>query len=238
MPKAIDLTGQRFDRLTVVCRDGLDRGGHYTWICRCDCGVELSVSSNSLRMGHTKSCGCYGAEARLKSNTRHGKTGTPEHNAWAEMIRRCFDPRRKCYEYYGGRGITVCNRWIENFENFYADMGPKPTPKHSIDRIDVNGNYEPSNCRWATPQEQSTNQRQRKDSIFKRLNQEVANKDVSRTREILVRMLRTNVQNLSRDTGLSLPTCYRILSGKSVSKETMRRVEQLQEDFSTHPFAY
>ncbi len=131
--------------------------------CMCDCGKNIDVRLRSLRQGNTKSCGCYSIvvqkENAIKRNTTHNLSKTSEYKTWRSMKHRCFNSNNKHYRHYGGRGITVCERWSESFINFYNDMGPKPTPLHSIDRIDVNGNYEPSNCKWSTASEQQKNKR-------------------------------------------------------------------------------
>lgn len=156
---ASDLTGMKFHRLTVLGRAVQHGKGPVKWFCRCDCNHELIVEGYQLTTGGTKSCGCLRIESFVAMNTRHGMCKSPEYNSWDAMIQRCRNPLGKNYHHYGGRGITVCERWLSSFENFYADMGPKPTPKHSIDRINNDGNYEPGNCRWATQSEQNFNKR-------------------------------------------------------------------------------
>ena len=138
------------------------RSGRH-WVCRCACGATAVVATSELRKGDTKSCGCLRiatARSRGQSNHKHGAAcdgaETPEYRAWVEMRRRCRDSNHIGYERYGGRGITVCERWTD-FEAFLADMGQKPTPTHSIDRRDNDGNYEPGNVRWATPEQQQNN---------------------------------------------------------------------------------
>ncbi len=165
---AIDLVGQTYGRFTVLRREGL-RGKEATWECRCVCGELRVVTSNCLRMGHTKSCGCLQREkaadhCREMSTHGHSKrTGsTPEYQAWAAMWTRCTNPNAKNWKRYGGRGIRVCARW-ESFENFLADVGPRPLgrngsrPKFTLDRKDNDGDYEPGNVRWATYLVQQSN---------------------------------------------------------------------------------
>ncbi len=136
------------------------------WLTRCDCGASAVVSSRELRSGATKSCGCLCKEARAangRRNRRHGGSVdyrvTSEYAAWSAAKGRCYNPKTRNYALYGGRGIKMCAAWRDDVAVFLHDMGPKPTPRHSLDRIDGSGDYEPGNCRWATPSEQLTNRR-------------------------------------------------------------------------------
>lgn len=163
MPKIYDLTGQKFNRLFVLNKtDSRCSDGALIWLCVCDCGNLITVRAADLKSNHTKSCGCLRVETS-STNTpavTHGMSDTVEYGTRTSMIQRCTNPNSQQYSNYGGRGIKVCDRWLNSFENFYADMGPRPSPEHSLDRYPNNdGNYEPGNCRWATKEEQCNNTR-------------------------------------------------------------------------------
>ncbi len=153
-----DLEGIVFSRLTVLSRANDNWQGAVQWNCRCECGKITTVRSDNLRRGVTKSCGCYQKEQVVKAQTTHGMSHSPEYNSWLSMIHRCYTKDSISYQWYGARGITVCDSWREAFENFYEDMGTRPK-NMTLDRLNNYENYEPGNCRWATKKEQTNNRR-------------------------------------------------------------------------------
>ena len=143
--------GKKYNGLTVLRYHGRIDGRHY-FACICGCGRESIVQKDNLKV--IKSCGCAN-----KRNNTHGLTYTSEYRAWQDMKHRCYNLNDSCYKDYGDRGITVWDRWLNSFENFYEDMGPKPSPELSLDRRNNDGNYAPENCRWATDKQQANNKR-------------------------------------------------------------------------------
>lgn len=158
-----DQIGLRYSRLITV-RVFDRQNGHVRWVCRCDCGKQHVAKLIHLRNGLIQSCGCYNREKTIRLNTTHGQAlsvdaggCTPEYTAWRGMKERCHNQNNSHYHNYGGRGISVCAEWRDNFEAFFAHLGPRPSPNYSVDRIDNNRNYEPGNIRWATVRQQALN---------------------------------------------------------------------------------
>lgn len=152
-----NIIGKRFGRLTVIA--GLERiTSDRIMQVRCDCGVEKTARCSNLKRGNTVSCGCFAREASSLREATHRMVGTPEHNSWSAAKSRCTNPKSGQWGDYGARGITMCSRWASSFEDFYSDMGARPKG-FTLDRRDVNGNYEPENCHWADKSEQRRNSR-------------------------------------------------------------------------------
>ena len=161
-PRFKDRTGIVVGRLTIAGLSEMRKIGkswRSFWKCVCSCGKEVVLQGSNLASGNTRSCGCLREETRKFNTWKHGKTRTKIHSTWMNMIRRCHDENNPAFKDYGGRGITVCERWRNSFENFFADMGEPTTIKHTLDREDNDAGYSKSNCRWATSKQQSRNSR-------------------------------------------------------------------------------
>lgn len=157
--KGRDITGNRYGRLVVVAESSRASDGSRRWEAVCDCGEAIVTRQASLASGNTKSCGCLHMDLLMKRTVTHGRSKTPEYALWRNMRQRCQNPSFARYKDYGGRGISVCDRWNQSFEDFIEDVGLRPSPNHSLDRIDNAGNYEPGNCQWATRTMQQSNTR-------------------------------------------------------------------------------
>lgn len=157
--------GDQIQFWTIIGKGERDKHGNKKWLCRCVCGAVKEIHQGSLSSGKSKSCGCATrhivtaavANARFVHGEARRGEQTPEYNVYNHMKQRCLNPRDKRYDRYGGRGITICDRWLDSFEAFLEDMGRRPSSAHTIDRIDNDGNYEPGNCRWATQKQQQRN---------------------------------------------------------------------------------
>ncbi|HNB01941.1 MAG TPA: hypothetical protein PLK61_09060 [Nitrosomonas sp.] len=166
----MDLIGQKFNRLIVIEFAGRSKYGASKYKCRCECGNEKIILANSLKSGNTKSCGCLAVETgKIKGKINglkrriHGQAvtskETKEYKAWQNMKDRCYNVNYKGYKHYGRRGIRVCDKWLNNFETFFNDVGKAPSSNYSLDRINNDGNYEPGNVKWSTSFEQNQNRR-------------------------------------------------------------------------------
>lgn len=155
-----DITGKRFNHLVVLGCPQRINGATY-WECLCDCGKRKLIQRTHITGGGCQSCGCMRGVLAAEKNSTHLLSKTKEYSAWQSMKTRCYNEKTDYYQYWGGRGIRVCDRWLNSFENFLEDMGERPSAEYSLDRIDVNGHYEPGNCRWATDLQQRHNQRPR-----------------------------------------------------------------------------
>lgn len=157
----LNLAGQKFGKLTVISIHSVKKRQSF-WLCRCDCGKSTVVNHGHLRTGHTQSCSCIHKAVIIARNKSHGMSHYKEYDTWCSMKARCLNRNIVQFDCWGGRGIKVCRRWLHSFQNFYVDMGARPTQKHTLERINNDGNYTPSNCKWATRLEQNNNKRTNK----------------------------------------------------------------------------
>ena len=199
MPVLVNISGERFGLLTAV-RKLESKGRQTVWLCLCDCGKHKNVETRNLRGGFVKSCGCASNQMRSQNSTTatHRLSGDPIYKTWSMMKSRCSNPKYTHYEYYGGRGIKVCERW-QSFENFYADMHPRPIGA-TLDRKDTNGDYTPDNCRWATREEQVNNRRNNVQLTFHGETMSLvdwANTFGVRRQKMYLRMYRTGVWDIA-----------------------------------------
>lgn len=156
--RRLNYEGMKFGRLTVICRDGKNRQGNYYWKCLCDCGsIVRKIIGTGKKNAH--SCGCLLKENLVKRCKTHGDTKSKEYRAWRDARRRCTNPKDRQWKDWGGRGIKVCNEWLNSYETFLADMGRCPSPDYTLDRIDTNEDYSLTNCRWASRYTQARNKR-------------------------------------------------------------------------------
>lgn len=158
MPAFKDITGVRFGRLVAIDFSHMDKHGGSVWLCRCDCGTEKAVRGNSLLMGAVLSCGCLQREIVGNMRRTHGRSRTLAYKRWTAMKQRCLNPKDKGFPDYGGRGIIICERWIDDFETYFEDTGDAP-PGMSLGRIDNDGPYSPENTKWETEEDQQNNKR-------------------------------------------------------------------------------
>lgn len=203
-----DISRQRFGRLTVLSVEGRNGRKAIVWKCICECGNVHFATTWSLKGGSVSSCGCYKIERNLVAKRVHGhasRQGTTEYRSWQSLKSRCCNPSSPYFSDYGGRGITVCDQWKDSFLTFLADMGRKPTPKHTIERKNNDGNYEPGNCKWATVVEQANN---RRSSKF-----------------IVVGGVRMTISQCSRQYGIKMKTLWdRLQAGWDANEAATRMV--------------
>lgn len=207
--KSIDLVGQRFERIQVVERfsNVYDRHG-VEWMCACDCGNKVIAYGHHLRQGKIKSCGCLKSETSSRSiaelNTKHGMYGSPEYMSWVAMKTRCSNPNHRHHDRYGGRGIKICDRWQNSFQNFLEDMGPRPSKHHTLDRWpDKDGDYKPDNCRWATWEEQASNRNG--NVLFIYGTKKLTQSQLARELGVSIDVLKTRLKHSSTLNGTIVP---------------------------------
>lgn len=202
MPGFKDITGRRYGRLVAVRRHALNKHKRWNWEYLCDCGNTIVRDGGNVTSGYIRSCGCFRREATSARVATHRQGGTAVHRAWHHMLSRCRDPNVPMYPVYGGRGISVCERWLK-FENFRDDMGEKPAGM-SLDRIDVNGNYEPGNCRWASWIQQANNKQYNRRAEYR--GQQMTIYEIARLEGISTKTIDTRWCRGDRGEALYRPT--------------------------------
>lgn len=168
MVKRYELTGKKVGNLTIIKFAKIDKWRSTYWLCRCVCGREIVVKGYKLQHDKAISCGCLNYLNFKDARKTHGLSRTPEYDIWCAIKKRCFNPSDPAYKYYGARGITICDKWRNSFESFIIDIGVRPQPKLSLDRINNDGNYEPGNVRWTTWHIQNSNKRNPKRRVAER----------------------------------------------------------------------
>lgn len=196
-----NLEGRTFGRWTVLKRANDRNQRRIRFICKCSCGIEKSVASEFLLNGQSSSCGCFKKERSRLLLLKHGLSNSKEYNCWRNMKQRCLNVNNTSWHRYGGRGIKICKRWVNSFENFIKDMGSPPSVKHQIDRINNNGNYIPNNCRWVTLTENTRNREGQKLDMEKvsRIRARFSNKETKKS--------------LAKEYGVSTSHIQRIIQG-------------------------
>lgn len=195
MSAKINMTGKRYGSVTALHDVGLCADGKYKWLALCDCGNKFEASGSKIRSGEVVTCPTCSSERVRLSRMTHGMRQTDEYRTWTHIKSRCFNAKVPEYKHYGGRGITMCSKWTESFEDFLADMGERPSKKHSIDRINNNGNYEPGNCRWATHKTQANNTRSNRKVTVNGTTKNMTQwaDDIGVTREVIHKRLKRGI---------------------------------------------